>query len=150
MGIQEIHSSFALNSTEMVKSKLNMVIKYKITLLRSYLLNFFLIIVKPITLPCNPSPCGPNSRCIVSHQGYSTCSCIPGFRGTPPLCIPECVVSSDCLQMHACINNKCVNPCKGVCGHNALCSVINHNPVCSCHGGQDGDPFIQCFKPPGM
>lgn len=99
--------------------------------------------------PCNPSPCGPNSRCIISPQGYSTCSCIPGFRGSPPLCSPECIVSSDCLHIQACINNKCVNPCTGRCGHGALCSVIHHNPVCSCPGGHQGDPFVQCVKEPG-
>lgn len=97
----------------------------------------------PAFNPCNPSSCGPNSRCLISEQGYAVCSCLPGYRGAPPLCNPECVVSSECLQVQACVNNRCVNPCNGVCGHGALCSVINHNPTCSCPNGQ-GDPFARC------
>ena len=106
------------------------------------------VLPRPIpVMPCDPSPCGPYSRCTVSQYGYATCSCLPGCRGSPPLCNPECIVSSDCLQIQACINNKCVNPCNGVCGHGALCSVINHNPVCECPPGQDGNPFTECTIP---
>lgn len=102
---------------------------------------------KPST--CDPSPCGANSRCTLSDQGYATCSCLPGFRGIPPLCSPECVVSSDCLQIQTCVNMKCVNPCNSVCGHGALCSVINHNPICTCPPGQLGDPFFKCYTDDG-
>lgn len=101
-------------------------------------------VVVPQSNPCDPSPCGPNSRCLISPRGYATCSCLPDFRGSPPLCNPECIVSSDCLQIQACINNKCVNPCNGICGHGALCLVINHNPVCSCPATYEGDPFVAC------
>ncbi|CAD6236857.1 GSCOCG00008266001-RA-CDS, partial [Cotesia congregata] len=101
-------------------------------------------VIVPQSNPCDPSPCGPNSRCLISPRGYATCSCLPDFRGSPPLCNPECIVSSDCLQIQACINNKCVNPCNGICGHGALCLVINHNPVCSCPATYEGDPFVAC------
>ncbi|VEN46223.1 unnamed protein product [Callosobruchus maculatus] len=97
--------------------------------------------------PCDPSPCGPFSRCLVSHQGFATCSCLPGYWGAPPACKPECIVSSECPQTQACINKKCVNPCAGTCGANALCTVINHNPICSCPPGQQGDPFSACYTP---
>ncbi|CAB0029718.1 unnamed protein product, partial [Trichogramma brassicae] len=96
--------------------------------------------------PCDPSPCGPNSRCTVSSSKFATCSCLPGFRGIPPACSPECIVSSDCLQIQTCVNMKCVNPCNGVCGHSALCSVINHNPICTCPPGSTGDPFFKCYQ----
>lgn len=104
------------------------------------------VITKPIN-PCDPSPCGPYSRCIVSPQGYATCSCLPGFRGIVPACKPECIVSSECLQTQACINQKCLDPCPGTCGVNAQCYVINHNPICACPPGQQGDPFVSCYTP---
>lgn len=97
--------------------------------------------------PCDPSPCGPFSRCIVSHQGYATCSCLPNYLGVPPACKPECIVSSECPQTHACVNMKCVNPCENMCGANAVCTVINDNPICSCTPGQRGDPFVNCYTP---
>lgn len=102
------------------------------------------VVPVPQANTCDPSPCGPNSRCLVSPLGYATCSCLPDYRGSPPLCNPECIVSSDCLQIQACINNKCVNPCNGICGQSSLCSVINHNPVCSCPSNYEGDPFVAC------
>lgn len=104
--------------------------------------------VIPTINPCDPSPCGPFSRCLVSQQGYATCSCIPNYKGAPPACKPECIVSSECGQTEACINRKCVDPCAGTCGSNAICTVINHNPICSCIPGQQGDPFVICYTPP--
>lgn len=99
--------------------------------------------------PCDPSPCGPNSRCLVSAQGYATCSCLPNYRGAPPSCRPECVVSAECPQTQACVNWRCVDPCPGTCGLGARCAVINHNPICSCPPGQLGDPFASCYTPIG-
>lgn len=94
--------------------------------------------------PCDPSPCGLNSRCLVSNEGYAACSCLPNYRGSPPLCQPECVSSSECQLNKACINLKCTDPCPGTCGIAARCEVINHNPICSCLPGHQGDPFISC------
>lgn len=102
----------------------------------------------PSDNPCDPSPCGSFSRCLVSHQGFATCSCLPNYYGAPPVCKPECVVSSDCHQTRACINQKCVDPCIGTCGSKAVCNVINHNPICTCPPGQEGDPFFGCTTPP--
>lgn len=95
--------------------------------------------------PCRPSPCGPNSQCR-DINGYAVCSCQVGYIGTPPACRPECVVSSECSQDRACINQKCSDPCPGTCGINARCVVVNHNPICSCNPGHTGDPFIRCLK----
>lgn len=100
--------------------------------------------------PCDPSPCGPYSRCLVSPQGFAVCSCLPNYQGAPPLCKPECIVSSDCQQTQACLNQKCVDPCPGTCGLGARCVVISHNPICSCPPGQDGDPFTKCYAPIGV
>lgn len=98
-----------------------------------------------ITHPCNPSPCGPNSQCR-EVNGLAVCTCVIGFIGSPPTCRPECIVSTDCAQFEACINQKCKDPCPGTCGIRATCQVINHNPICSCPQHLTGDPFIRCTE----
>lgn len=97
--------------------------------------------------PCTPSPCGPNTRCRVMN-GAAICECIPGYEGSPTTsgCRPECVISPDCPRNRACVNNKCVDPCPGVCGYEAVCQTINHSPVCSCPPPTIGDPFVECKK----
>lgn len=94
--------------------------------------------------PCSPSPCGPNSQCRVINQ-QAVCSCLPNYMGSPPTCRPECITSSECLLTQACVNQKCIDPCPGTCGFNALCQVVNHNPICSCPVQQTGDPFTRCI-----
>lgn len=32
-----------------------------------------------------------------------------------------------------------------MCGLNAQCQIVNHNPICSCLSGFTGDPFVRCF-----
>lgn len=90
---------------------------------------------------CNPSPCANNAQC---NDGI--CTCLPGLQGDPyTLCRPECVLNSDCPSDKACLRSKCVNPCEGgTCAPNALCTVYNHIPMCSCPSGMEGNPFIQC------
>jgi len=93
--------------------------------------------------PCIPSPCGPNSQCRAIGS-TPACSCIPNYVGQPPNCRPECVNSAECPSNLACINEKCQDPCPGSCGVNAKCSVINHNAVCTCILGYEGNPTVQC------
>lgn len=93
---------------------------------------------------CDPSPCGPYSRCLVSSNGFAMCSCLPGHKGIAPMCQPECVSNADCQQMETCVNQRCINPCLGSCGVNADCVVVNHNPICTCSRGKSGDPFVAC------
>lgn len=94
--------------------------------------------------PCIPSPCGPYSQCRDVNDN-AVCSCILNYVGSPPACRPECTVSSECSLDKACMNQKCVDPCRGTCGQNARCHVTNHNPICSCSVGYTGDPFVRCF-----
>lgn len=94
---------------------------------------------------CEPTPCGPNSNCR-AIDGHAVCSCKLGFMGAPPRCRPECTSNPECPQTRACVNNKCQDPCPGSCGRNAKCTVVNHNPVCSCNNGFRGDPFSACFR----
>lgn len=93
--------------------------------------------------PCQPSPCGPNSQCREINQ-QAVCSCIEGFMGSPPFCRPECTSNSECSLNLACLNQKCSDPCPGVCGRNALCHVNNHSPYCRCPDRYDGNPFVSC------
>ena len=97
--------------------------------------------------PCANQFCGAFST-QSRAGGRCVCSCQRGYFGTPPNCRPECVVSSDCSQTTACLNQKCRDPCPGSCGNNARCQVVNHNPICSCPAGYAGDPFINCVKEP--
>lgn len=97
--------------------------------------------------PCVPSPCGMNSQCReIGNQ--PSCSCNPGYLGSPPNCRPECVTNQDCLSSMACLNERCVDPCPGSCGQNARCSVINHVSMCTCIDGYKGDPFTLCTRIP--
>lgn len=109
--------------------------------------NEFILLADALITPCSPSPCGPNSHC-QAINGISVCKCIEGFTGSPPLCRPECVVSSDCSTATACVNQRCRNPCLGSCGLSADCTVVNHNPICSCRQGLTGNPFQACVTLP--
>lgn len=79
-------------------------------------------------------------------NGHAVCSCQIDYVGIPPQCRPECVVSSECPQDKACIKQKCTDPCPNMCGENAFCKVVNHNPICSCTRGFTGDPFTRCNR----
>jgi hypothetical protein len=79
---------------------------------------------------------------VIGSQG--ACSCLPNYIGHPPNCRPECTINAECPSNLACINEQCKDPCPGSCGINARCSVINHNGICTCFDGHDGDPTIRC------
>lgn len=111
---------------------------------------FFLCREEPVTPlpranPCVPSPCGPNSQCREAND-QGVCSCLPNYIGTPPGCRPECVVNSECSSQMACVNQKCADPCPNTCGIGANCKTVNHNPICSCPHGYNGDPFSRCSR----
>ncbi|XP_026688065.1 delta-like protein D, partial [Diaphorina citri] len=98
--------------------------------------------------PCYPSPCGPYSQCR-DIGGSPSCSCLPNYIGSPPNCKPECLQNSECPYDKACIREKCIDPCPGSCGYGAVCTVINHSPICTCPEGYIGDAFSSCYpKPP--
>ena len=97
--------------------------------------------------PCVPNPCGPNSHPPRIVGSRCQCTCLPEMIGSPPNCRPECVINSECPSDKACINRKCQDPCPGLCGVNAYCSVRNHIPICICNQGYIGDPFSSCYRP---
>lgn len=87
------------------------------------------LLVPPITddiplSPCEPSPCGANAVC-KERNGVGSCACLPEYFGDPYTgCRPECVQNSECDQSKACVNNKCKDPCPGVCPVNASKSLV--------------------------
>lgn len=95
------------------------------------------------TNPCLPSPCGPFSQCR-EVGGSPSCSCLQQYMGSPPNCRPECTINTDCASDKACINERCVDPCRGSCGLNADCRVQAHLAICACFDGYTGDPFNSC------
>lgn len=110
-------------------------------------LSFFSFMYKALPEPvdpCHPTPCGPYSKCRTFND-HAVCTCLDICIGSPPNCHPECMVSSDCRPNKACIHQKCQDPCPGMCGVNAQCQVVNHNPICSCYNGYTGDPFVRCL-----
>ena len=104
--------------------------------------------IPPKPVDSNPCEnCRPPSICRIVG-GRTTCSCPEGYRGAPPACRPECSSNEECRRDQSCENLKCVDPCRGHCGQNAKCQVINHKPFCSCNPGYIGDPFTQCSEKP--
>lgn len=99
----------------------------------------------PDTDPCLPSPCGSYSVCRIA-SGRPVCSCDVGYIGAPPTCRPECVINSECAMHKACIKNKCIDPCPGTCGYQAICRVVSHRPICSCPLDFIGEPYNQCIQ----
>lgn len=105
------------------------------------------VALQPERDPCIPSPCGANSICQLIGE-TAACSCSPNYIGSPPNCRPECTINSDCPRNKACIREKCKDPCLGSCGFEAICSVFNHVPICTCREGYTGNPFEQCRPQP--
>lgn len=96
--------------------------------------------------PCNPSPCGPFSVCRETKRKHATCLCKDGYIGSPPFCRPDCLLNSDCISSQGCIRQRCQNPCPGFCGLNAKCTVLNHDAICACNDGFEGNPYRFCKK----
>lgn len=85
-------------------------------------------------------PCAAHTQCPL-NQACTGGMCIMGCRG-----------NKDCPTDHACINNKCQNPClsDNVCGPNALCTCVDHQTICHCPAGFDGNPTpnLGCIRMP--
>lgn len=55
----------------------------------------------------------------------------------------------DCPYEKACINDQCVDPCingRVYCGLNAICQTQNHEAICECPLGTQGNPFVSCVS----
>lgn len=109
---------------------------------------FILVYREPEVTACQTSPCGINAVC-KERNNAGSCSCLPEYYGDPYIeCRPECVMNSDCPKTKSCFNQKCVDPCIGVCSSNAECFVVNHSPLCTCLSGYTGNPSVGCYEIP--
>merc|ERR1719297_783141 len=103
-------------------------------------------VVKPD--PCDPSPCGPNTECMVGRTGNPICRCLPTYIPKPDTitgCGRECERDPDCRSDMVCRNYQCVprpDPCvPSPCGRNTECNVNRQgNPVCTCLPGYSPMP----------
>ncbi|XP_043477825.1 uncharacterized protein LOC122508492 [Leptopilina heterotoma] len=61
----------------------------------------------------------------------------------------ECLEHEDCPDHKpACFDSICMNLCEGSCGINTFCKLRHRViPVCYCHEGMIGDPFVKCWNP---
>ena len=96
--------------------------------------------------PCDPNPCGSYSNPPRAVGDRCDCSCLPGMIGSPPNCRPECSINPDCPTDKVCKQQKCTDPCPGLCGQNAYCQVRNHLPQCICNQGYIGNAFVSCYE----
>lgn len=107
---------------------------------------------------CLNNQCGVNALCKAFNHG-AICYCAPGYTGnahyectnepkhTGEIIPPECYSDSDCTYDKTCRNERCVNPCRidKVCAANAFCSVTNHEAICRCPAGYEGNPRVECI-----
>lgn len=105
---------------------------------------------------CRVQNCGINAQCLSSHH-RAVCTCAPGYEGNPHIqcssmpksperpVAAECYKNDDCPFDRKCINELCLNPCVGDnCGRGAYCNPVNHEAVCKCPPGYNGNPQVGC------
>lgn len=125
---------------------------------------------KCIDVCSSPTACGNNAICKADHHQVQ-CQCPARFTGNAKIeCKPmECIVDvdcgadkicqnykcqigcrsdSNCANSESCISLQCIDPCMfaDVCGENARCQTIDHQPTCSCPPNFDGNPTIRCMQ----
>lgn len=87
---------------------------------------------------CQPNTCHPTATCVADSFNNPFCQCPPNHVGNPNVggkgCQLEghCNTTRDCPVNSICNNLQCINPCENVCGQNALCEIINGEPICKC------------------
>jgi len=104
--------------------------------------------------PCDPSPCGPGTRCMSNKIGNPICRCLEGLIPKPDTitgCGPECERDPDCKTGYICKNQKCVeapDPCNpNPCGPGAICTPQGISGfTCKCPSGSFGDPKVSCTQ----
>ena len=120
----------------------------------------------------NPTSCGLGAHCIAVNH-LAQCSCPPQHTGNPKIECKhiECIIDVDCNNQEICQNYKCQQGCRSdsgcpssqscislhcvdpcmfaeVCGENAICQTIDHQPYCSCPANYDGNPTVRCMLKP--
>ena len=92
--------------------------------------------------PTIPISCSKDEDCPLAHlcSLVSVSNISTGFVNGR--CVVGCRSSKHCPIDQWCRNGQCDDPCNGsgVCGLQAVCSVVSHEPVCSCPAGMRGQP----------
>eukprot|EP00095_Tigriopus_kingsejongensis_P012598 maker-scaffold642_size120736-snap-gene-0.27 protein:Tk12598 transcript:maker-scaffold642_size120736-snap-gene-0.27-mRNA-1 annotation:"GH13743" len=96
----------------------------------------------------DPCACGPNAVCTIENH-RPVCTCKDGFYGDPEIVCKEvgCQSNSECETTHECINGDCTPVCGPdhvPCGGDAICQGVNHQYVCTCPPGLEGNPYVSC------
>lgn len=95
--------------------------------------------------------CAVDERC-VNNRCHIQCTkdreCPTSEICISNICTVGCRSDSDCASTETCINNFCMDPCAGStsCGTNAICTVHNHERVCTCKEETFGNPFVECVR----
>ena len=94
------------------------------------------------------NPCGHNAECYVNNNHEPQCRCLRNYYGDPyEQCLAkECQSSNECSDDKKCVNYRCIDPCvyNNHCSQRAKCLVRNHNALCQCPPGFNGDPLVEC------
>lgn len=91
-----------------------------------------------------PSSCRSDHECPTGHLCYVSHlnleSNMTASTWATGRCVLGCHNSNSCPPDRHCRNGLCEDPCSasGICGRHAICSVIEHEPVCSCPAGMRG------------
>ena len=91
--------------------------------------------------PCVPNPRGQYSYPPRNIGERCDCSCLPGMRGSPPICQTEWNYKTTQLTRLVTVRNVST-VCPGLCGINAYCRVRNHIPICVAKKGTQGIHFF--------
>ena len=55
-------------------------------------------------------------------------------------------MDTECLNTEVCHQGSCMDACRlKKCGVNARCLATNHNAVCQCNHGYEGNPESACY-----
>lgn len=100
--------------------------------------------------PCtyDTAQCGREAECFAQNH-RANCACPAGTQGNPFVsCITGvCQYNEDCRDDEICdrLNRVCQPVCDAEsCAPTALCRGKQHQPMCNCPPGTNGNPYIQC------
>ena len=100
---------------------------------------------------CTSTPqCSCGEQCVAGAcrlQCASTVACPQGHVCRFGACTPGCAADTDCAHTQSCVAGKCADPCEQAdCAPTAECRVSNHNHLCTCPQGLQGNPKVECRR----
>ncbi|UYV71427.1 dp [Cordylochernes scorpioides] len=85
-------------------------------------------------------------RCETDVECRKDADCLLGHICQVNKCFVGCRVNENCPLDQGCYAAQCQDPCsiRGACGHNARCTPVMHQAVCTCLPGFTGNPRTEC------